>query len=317
MRWRLLSSFSKIYILNLHGDSNISEKAPDGSRDHNVFDIMEGVSIIVAIAHKDPVSNSDLCEAVYFDVWGGRESKYHYLERETLKGVSWERLEPKEPYYFLKPKGNLGEDKYQAGFSVADLFAEKSTGYYTSADQYVIGLDRKSLLTSVKSVLSENEFLNDSLIRETTFRPFDDRLVYYDSNILSRSRRKFVEKLPLKDGLVLLSGKSTKGTDINHFFVSSTFSELKCAESTKGSYMLPVYLLADGLNPDKSHRVNFDLKILKQLQKISKDPKHGTPDEVAIFDYIYGVLHCPGYRETYAEFLKIDFHRIPWQTKPD
>ncbi len=40
------------------------------------------------------------------------------------------------------------------------------------------------------------------------------------------------------------------------------------------------------------------------------------PDEVAIFDYIYGVLHCPAYRETYAEFLKIDFPRIPYPDGP-
>ena len=37
----------------------------------------------------------------------------------------------------------------------------------------------------------------------------------------------------------------------------------------------------------------------------------------AIFDYIYGVLHCPVYRETYAEFLKIDFPRIPWPSSPE
>ncbi len=36
-----------------------------------------------------------------------------------------------------------------------------------------------------------------------------------------------------------------------------------------------------------------------------------------MFDYIYGVLHCPAYRETYAEFLKIDFPRIPWPSGPD
>ena len=35
-----------------------------------------------------------------------------------------------------------------------------------------------------------------------------------------------------------------------------------------------------------------------------------------MFDYIYGVLHCPAYRETYAEFLKIDFPRIPWPASP-
>ena len=42
-----------------------------------------------------------------------------------------------------------------------------------------------------------------------------------------------------------------------------------------------------------------------------------TLDEVAVFDYIYGVLHSPDYRETFAEFLKIDFPRIPWPASPD
>lgn len=31
-----------------------------------------------------------------------------------------------------------------------------------------------------------------------------------------------------------------------------------------------------------------------------------------MFDYIYGVLHSPDYRRTYAEFLKIEFPRIPY-----
>ncbi len=35
-----------------------------------------------------------------------------------------------------------------------------------------------------------------------------------------------------------------------------------------------------------------------------------TPEQ--IFDYIYGVLHTPSYREKYGEFLKIDFPRIPY-----
>ena len=36
------------------------------------------------------------------------------------------------------------------------------------------------------------------------------------------------------------------------------------------------------------------------------------PDELRVFDYIYGVLHSPDYRRTYAQFLKIDFPRIPY-----
>jgi len=40
------------------------------------------------------------------------------------------------------------------------------------------------------------------------------------------------------------------------------------------------------------------------------------PSEVKVFDYIYGVLHSPDYRETFAEFLKIDFPRIPFPPGP-
>ena len=35
-----------------------------------------------------------------------------------------------------------------------------------------------------------------------------------------------------------------------------------------------------------------------------------------MFDYIYGVLHSPDYRATFAEFLKIDFPRVPWPAGP-
>ena len=43
----------------------------------------------------------------------------------------------------------------------------------------------------------------------------------------------------------------------------------------------------------------------------------GLPDELRVFDYIYGVLHSPDYRETYAQFLKIDFPRIPYPASPE
>lgn len=35
---------------------------------------------------------------------------------------------------------------------------------------------------------------------------------------------------------------------------------------------------------------------------------------VDLLDYIYAILHSPSYRETYKEFLKIDFPRVPYPT---
>lgn len=49
MRKSLLESFDKVYILDLHGNSKKKEKAPDGGKDENVFDIMQGVSINIFV----------------------------------------------------------------------------------------------------------------------------------------------------------------------------------------------------------------------------------------------------------------------------
>ncbi len=42
MRQSLMTAFTDIYILNLHGNSKKKEKCPDGSPDENVFDIQRG-----------------------------------------------------------------------------------------------------------------------------------------------------------------------------------------------------------------------------------------------------------------------------------
>jgi len=49
MRKHLLETFDKVYILDLHGNSKKKEVCPDGSKDENVFDIMQGVSINIFV----------------------------------------------------------------------------------------------------------------------------------------------------------------------------------------------------------------------------------------------------------------------------
>ncbi len=85
----------------------------------------------------------------------------------------------------------------------------------------------------------------------------------------------------------------------------------------EGNYIFPLYLYPAEDELDQTRKVNFDPKLFAKIQKLATHPEHGVPDEVAVFDYIYGVLHSPDYRQTFAEFLKIDFPRIPWPTTPD
>ncbi|MGH9944885.1 MAG: N-6 DNA methylase, partial [Pyrinomonadaceae bacterium] len=45
MRQSLIETFDDIYVLDLHGNSKKKERAPDSSKDQNVFDIQQGVAI--------------------------------------------------------------------------------------------------------------------------------------------------------------------------------------------------------------------------------------------------------------------------------
>jgi predicted helicase len=53
---------------------------------------------------------------------------------------------------------------------------------------------------------------------------------------------------------------------------------------------------------------------LAEKLKLPQTQPHGLPEGVTpedIFHYAYAVFHSPTYRQRYAEFLKIDFPRLP------
>ena len=52
MRRSLEQSFNEIYVMDLHGSIKKKESAPDGSKDENVFDIQQGVSIMLLLKKK-------------------------------------------------------------------------------------------------------------------------------------------------------------------------------------------------------------------------------------------------------------------------
>ncbi len=58
MRQSLMETFDDIYVLDLHGNSKKKERAPDGSKDENVFDIQQGVAICLMVKRpKDAEGN--------------------------------------------------------------------------------------------------------------------------------------------------------------------------------------------------------------------------------------------------------------------
>ena len=111
IRKELMRAFDKIYILDLHGNSRKKETAPDGSKDENVFDIMQGVSINIFIRTK--ASNNTQAEVYHFDLYGEREDKYHFLNDNSLNSVLWKQLKPQAPQFFFVPKDFASQEEYE------------------------------------------------------------------------------------------------------------------------------------------------------------------------------------------------------------
>ena len=58
MRQQLMKTFDEIYILDLHGNTKKREVAPDGGKDGNVFDIQQGVAIVIMVKRVTPGSTA-------------------------------------------------------------------------------------------------------------------------------------------------------------------------------------------------------------------------------------------------------------------
>jgi predicted helicase len=131
--------------------------------------------------------------------------------------------------------------------------------------------------------------------------------------MMDRPRWSLLKNALPSDNFGLNFVRQTKSPSWQHGVVSKFPAPAVFVEIKDGSNFAPLYVQEE---IDETRRGNFDAKLWRKLRAKAKDAEHGEPDEVATFDYIYGVLHCPAYRETYAEFLKIDFPRIPWPASP-
>ncbi|GAA0638046.1 DNA methyltransferase [Sphingomonas ursincola] len=368
MRWHLLDSFDRIYVLDLHGNSKKKEVAPDGSADRNVFDIQQGVAIVIAIKRaRNSKAPKPLAQVLHGDLWGAREGKYAVLWDGTPGHCSQTNVRPRSPFFSFVHRDEGLERNYSLWHSVPDLFPIGGTGVVTKRDNLTIHREKEGVWQAVKDMLTrpeawvrskynlpddvrdwQYEWAIDDLsnapstdkIKPISYRPFDQRFIYFTG----RSRgfvgwpvEKIMRNFVLGENIGLATARSNKNPTPDHFFITQHMMETKCAESSTQSAVFPLYIYPDEQDLDQSMRVNFDPKLYAKFRaaagltgKAAAPDRamvesgafrtatgDARPDEVKVFDYIYGVLHSPAYRETYAEFLKIDFPRFPLPPSPE
>jgi predicted helicase len=165
------------------------------------------------------------------------------------------------------------------------------------------------------------------------YRPFDARRIYYAPCMVDWPRLEMMPHMLAGDNLGLIFMRQVAmGESYTHFGVSRHVVDNRAFYSNKGIMSLaPLYLypsaeagkdklFSEGLGPGKGgRRANLAPEFVSEF-----DEKLGlafVPDGTGdlkktfgpedIFHYAYAIFHSPTYRKRYAEFLKIDFPRLP------
>jgi predicted helicase len=352
MRWNLMKTFDKIYIFDLHGNAKKNEVCPDGSKDENVFDIQQGVSINIFVKTGRKAKEA-LAEIYHADLFGKQEVKYKYLVDNSLSTVQFVRVAPVAPFYFFCPKDESNKGVYEQGFRIDELMQINVTGIVTARDSLVIDMDKKDLLNRITDFSdfnnSDDEIrhkysLKDSRgwklpearktvsllkhkqqIKLIDYRPFDTRYIYYHPKMVDWGREKVMRHFFVGENVGLITCRqaainSWELVNITRNIVDDSFVSNRTKER---GYVFPLYIYPNPANalPDESRRPNLDGDIVSEISKriglqyIEEDDSNATKKSftpIDLLDYIYAVLHSPTYREKYKEFLKIDFPRIPY-----
>ncbi len=173
----------------------------------------------------------------------------------------------------------------------------------------------------------------DKQVKPILFRPFDTRFIYYEKSMIERGDHRFdlmSHMLQNNVSFITVRRSEIAGTP-DHFYCSTQMSVLHSTSAKEGNFVFPLYLYNESPKDvlfDDSHkgrRPNFspafitDISNKLNLQFIAdgKGDLQQTFGPEDVFHYMYAVFHSPTYRTRYAEFMKIDFPRLPLTTNID
>jgi len=182
-----------------------------------------------------------------------------------------------------------------------------------------------------RSLAANQEWKN--YFTQCLYRPFDTREYFHHEDVVELPRHEVMHHMLTGNnlGLIACRQQSQQG-EWTLVGVTKWITE-SCAISNKtkeANYVFPLYLYPDPIqkglfdaseasNASESRRPNFSpqfIDVLTTRLKLTFVPdgkgdlqfEFGPED---IFNYMYAIFHSLTYRSRYAEFLKIDFPRLP------
>lgn len=349
MRAEIRDAFPSIYVLDLHGSSSKKETCPDGTKDENVFDIQQGVGVSFFVSK--PSEASRIAHADVWGVRDSKYSKleesslgstkwktltpeppYHFFVPKDFRQLDEYSVYPSLVDIFTVngPGVKTERDGVSIHWGLAELKqavkAFKELPEARLREEFGLGQDSRDWkVANAKADVIEND--KPSCYTQISYRPFDTRHIWY-----SGQTRGFVGTpgfpvmknmlRPRALGLLGMRQFEYDVPDYCYVFASRFLIDNRVFVSNRGiANIFPLYI-QDGRQTDQgsllaSSRTNLKPAFVRQLcQALNLRQSSGgdfpvglTPED--IFHYAYAVFHSPGYRSRYAEFLKIDFPRLP------
>ena len=171
----------------------------------------------------------------------------------------------------------------------------------------------------------------EQAITKILYRPFDEQWIFYHDAVIERARKEVMQHM-MKDNIsICFMRQVSLGEVYSHVFASNSIVDNRTFLSSKGIIQqAPLYLYINTKEPQRHKRRDisfgktfmlFEPAVPYEIKKpninealistlVAAYKKEPTPEE--IFHYIYAALYSETYRTKYAEFLKMDFPRVPF-----
>lgn len=158
-------------------------------------------------------------------------------------------------------------------------------------------------------------------VRTCSYRPFDQRHIYWVDWMVDWPRPKVMSHMVAGSNIAFHLCRQSVSDHWSHVLATRGLAD-DCYVSNKTrerGYTHPLYCYArlDGLAIGADREANLSARFLKEFSgvlRVEQTEPHGLPKGLTpedIFHYTYAIFYSPGYRTRYAEFLKIDFPRLP------
>lgn len=200
--------------------------------------------------------------------------------------------------------------------------------------KYALGRDVRDWKVSLAQQDITDSGPSGSRLAQMLYRPFDVRYTYFTGKTRGfhcMPRPEVSGHVTAGPNLVLAAPKRVElGNTWQHVLVTRHLLEHVAVSLKTIDYQFPLYLypsagkkdLFDSGEPSNApggRRPNLSPDFIKEFSaklglsfvQDGKGDLKKTFGPENVFDYIYAVFHSPTYRKRYAEFLKIDFPRVP------